>query len=147
MNQRVRINLAYLRVLRRKVSQTEISQATGISQSTLSILESGRTNSIDFNTLVKLCDFFDCTPNDILIIESARNNQSSVEEQIDCSPIQSDLLGEHEKKVYELITPELIHFDVLAERSGMQAGPLSASLTMLELAGAIRRVSGDWYKR
>ncbi len=50
-----------------------------------------------------------------------------------------------EREVYELIRPEPIHFDMLCERSGMQAGELSATLTILELAGLVSRETGDWY--
>jgi DNA-binding Xre family transcriptional regulator len=69
MGQYIRTNLAYLRTTRGKLSQREISQATGIGQKTLSALETGATNGIDFNTLIKLCNFFRCTPSDILVIE------------------------------------------------------------------------------
>lgn len=50
-----------------------------------------------------------------------------------------------EKDVYELLSGEPIHFDVLCERTAMQAGEMSATLTMLELAGVVVRMSGDWY--
>jgi DNA processing protein len=52
-----------------------------------------------------------------------------------------------EKDVFEHISSEPVHFDHLAETLGMQAGELSATLTMLELAGVITRLPGDWYAR
>jgi len=52
-----------------------------------------------------------------------------------------------EREVFELISYEPIHFDHLIERSGMAAGELSATLTMLELAGIVERLTGDWYSR
>jgi predicted Rossmann fold nucleotide-binding protein DprA/Smf involved in DNA uptake len=52
-----------------------------------------------------------------------------------------------EKDIHELISNEPIHFDHLIERSGMAAGELSATLTMLELAGVVERLTGDWYTR
>lgn len=61
-------------------------------------------------------------------------------------PTVVELYG-REKEVYDLISNEPVHFDVLAERTGMPAGELSATLTMLELAGVVHRVSGDWYNR
>ncbi len=52
-----------------------------------------------------------------------------------------------EREIYDLISLESIHFDALIEQSGMAAGELSATLTMLELAGLVLRESGDWYSR
>lgn len=52
-----------------------------------------------------------------------------------------------EKEVYDLIELEPIHFDTLSDRTAMQAGELSATLTMLELAGLVSRLQGDWYER
>jgi DNA processing protein len=52
-----------------------------------------------------------------------------------------------EREIYDLISTEPIHFDVLCEKSGMDAGEMSATLTMLELAGLILRETGDWYLR
>ncbi|MBY0360063.1 MAG: DNA-processing protein DprA [Candidatus Obscuribacterales bacterium] len=50
-----------------------------------------------------------------------------------------------EKEVYELLSAEPIHFDVLCQKTGMAAGEMSATLTMLELAGVVNRLPGDWY--
>ncbi len=52
-----------------------------------------------------------------------------------------------EREVYDLISLESIHFDAMVEQSGMSAGELSATLTMLELAGLVTREAGDWYSR
>lgn len=144
-NHRIRTNLALLRTGRGKITQSKLAAATGIGQKTLSLLESGRTSGIDFNTLVRLCDYFDCTPNEILIVEPLASEQI-----FDCSTDTQKSLstwGENETTVYEFITNEPVHFDVLTQRTGMQAGELSAALTMLELAGAVHRLSGDWYNR
>jgi len=52
-----------------------------------------------------------------------------------------------ELEVYELMSNEPSHFDYLIEKTGMNTGELSAILTMLELAGVISRLPGDWYTR
>ena len=52
-----------------------------------------------------------------------------------------------EMEVYELMSAEPAHFDYLIEKTGMKTGELSAVLTMLELAGVISRLPGDWYSR
>jgi len=46
-----------------------------------------------------------------------------------------------------MLSAEQIHFDTLCERAAMAAGELSATLTMLELAGVVTRHPGDWYSR
>lgn len=57
-----------------------------------------------------------------------------------------ELFG-REREVFELVSSEPVHFDYLSEKLGMQAGELSATLTMLELAGIVERHPGDWYSR
>ncbi len=61
-------------------------------------------------------------------------------------PTMVELFG-HERDLYELLSNEPVHFDVLCERTGIPAGELSATLTMLELAGVVSRLPGDWYTR
>ena len=57
-----------------------------------------------------------------------------------------ELFG-REKEIYEMLSNEPTHFDVLCHQSGMNAGEMSSTLTMLELAGVIARHPGDWYAR
>ena len=52
-----------------------------------------------------------------------------------------------ELEIYELMSAEPVHFDYLIEKTGMNTGELSAILTMLELAGVVSRLPGDWYAR
>jgi DNA processing protein len=52
-----------------------------------------------------------------------------------------------EAEVYELMSNEPLQFDYLIEKTGMNTGELSAILTMLELAGVVSRLPGDWYVR
>ncbi|HEY9776043.1 MAG TPA: DNA-processing protein DprA [Planktothrix sp.] len=61
-------------------------------------------------------------------------------------PTVVELFG-RERELYELISSEPVHFDYLCEKSGMPAPELSATLTMLELAGVVTRHPGDWYAR
>jgi DNA processing protein len=61
-------------------------------------------------------------------------------------PTAVELYG-REQEVYELISSEPVHFDYLIEKTGMTAAELSATLTMLELAGVVSRFTGDWYAR
>ncbi len=61
-------------------------------------------------------------------------------------PVVLELFGS-EKDVHELLSNEPVHFDQLTEKTGLTAGPLSSTLTMLELAGIAERLPGDWYVR
>ncbi len=60
------------------------------------------------------------------------------------APRAIELFG-REHEVFELISDEPVHFDQLAERTGMAVGELSSTLTMLELAGVVERLAGDCY--
>jgi DNA processing protein len=59
-------------------------------------------------------------------------------------PTVVELYG-REREVFDLISSEPVHFDNLLEKTGMNTGELSATLTMLELAGVVARLPGDWY--
>ncbi|MBI1270867.1 helix-turn-helix domain-containing protein [bacterium] len=69
MSKQLRTNLAYLRFINGKLSQKDVSEATGIGQKIISALERGASKGIEFNTVVKLCAFFNCSPGDLLILE------------------------------------------------------------------------------
>jgi DNA-binding Xre family transcriptional regulator len=69
MNKHLRTNLSYLRFTHGRLSQKTVSEGTGIGQKTLSALETGASRGIEFNTLLRLCTFFNCTPGELLIIE------------------------------------------------------------------------------
>jgi DNA processing protein len=59
-------------------------------------------------------------------------------------PTVVELYG-REREVFDLMSSEPVHFDYLLEKTGMNTGELSATLTMLELAGVVARLPGDWY--
>lgn len=65
----VRFNLALMRAMRGKLTQREVSLATGLSQKTLSALETGASKGVEFSTLARLCQFLKCTPDDLLLLE------------------------------------------------------------------------------
>jgi DNA-binding Xre family transcriptional regulator len=68
MPKQIKTSLAYLRFVRR-MSQKAVSEATGVGQKTLSALETGVSKGIEFNTMLRLCEFFKCTPGDLFVIE------------------------------------------------------------------------------
>ncbi len=51
----------------RRITAKAICQATGITERTLSRLINNETTGVDFDTLERLCEYFDCQPGDILI--------------------------------------------------------------------------------
>lgn len=69
MTLKVKPQLALLRAKHGRISQSELSRRTGITQKQLSALEAGKTKAITFDTLTKLCMFFSCTPNELLELE------------------------------------------------------------------------------
>ena len=69
MNKYIRTNLASMRFARGRLTQRDVSRATGVGQKTLSALETGASKGIEFNTLAKLCAFFKCEASDLLIVE------------------------------------------------------------------------------
>lgn len=83
MKPQIKSQLAILRAKHNKISQSELSRQTGITQKQLSALETGKTKGITFETLAKLCLFFDCTPNEVLQLEAAA--------EIDTSPTEKEL--------------------------------------------------------
>jgi putative transcriptional regulator len=55
--------------------QVDIADAAGISQSVISALLAGRSTRIDFNTIDKLCAYFQCTPGDLFILDKTSSTQ------------------------------------------------------------------------
>ncbi len=104
MAKNLHFNLALLRAARGKLTQREVAQATGLSQKTISALETGTSKGVEFSTIAKLCDYLECSPNDLLVLE----------EEIDYTPVSQKSL----KKADELIARGL--------RRAMESPPRSA---------------------
>lgn len=51
------------------LTQTKIAELTGLSFPTINSLYKGNSKSIYFDTLEKLCNILQCTPNDLLEID------------------------------------------------------------------------------
>ena len=64
----IRIDLD-VRLARRKMSLTELSQRVGITLANLSILKTGKAKAVRFQTLDAICRALDCQPGDILVYE------------------------------------------------------------------------------
>jgi DNA-binding Xre family transcriptional regulator len=51
------------------VTRYRAAKDSGVPYNTLLKLENNKMKTIDFSNLEKLCDYFDCSPNDLLAVE------------------------------------------------------------------------------
>jgi len=56
---------------RRKVRSKELAEAIGITESNLSLLQSGKVKGVRFATLAAICRYLECEPGDILGYETS----------------------------------------------------------------------------
>ena len=61
---KIRINIRSLRK-KRHLTQQQIARKASLSKTTISNLESGKQMKIELDTIGKLCEALECTPNDI----------------------------------------------------------------------------------
>ena len=54
---------------RRKVTGRDLAEYVGITEANLSLLKQGHVKGVRFETLLKICDFLDCQPGDLLAFE------------------------------------------------------------------------------
>lgn len=54
---------------RRKVKGKDLAEYIGITYANLSLLKQGHVKGIRFETLIKICDYLDCQPGDILYFD------------------------------------------------------------------------------
>lgn len=117
MSKFIRVNLAHLRATRGKLSQRQVAEGTGIGQKTLSALETGASKGIEFMTLLKLCDFFKCTFNDLLVVDEEADNEPPTQEGLKKA---DELIARGLRQAMDTPaqTPEEIwaEFDALRER-------------------------------
>jgi DNA processing protein len=90
-------------------------------------------------------------PNDILqrlglplIPEDARHGESLRAQVEEARRARATLTGA-EATLYDLIGPQPVHVDALAERSAMQPGLLLAALSSLELQGLVTQLPGKHF--
>jgi addiction module HigA family antidote len=81
-----------------------------------------------------------------LEVAPAANIPKGVHQRRESVPVPADLT-DSEKKVYAILSAELLSFDALSNESGLNVGELNATLTILELSGMVRRHPGDYYSK
>ncbi|GIK49631.1 MAG: helix-turn-helix transcriptional regulator [Hyphomonadaceae bacterium] len=55
---------------RRKMKSKDLAERIGITEANLSLLRTGKVKGVRFETLAKICEALDCTPGDILDVET-----------------------------------------------------------------------------
>jgi putative transcriptional regulator len=66
---RIALRLDHL-LAERGLTLIELSARVGVTVANLSILKNGRARAIRFSTLTALCDALDCSPGDLLTIDT-----------------------------------------------------------------------------
>jgi putative transcriptional regulator len=51
----------------RTITQSEVARAVGVSREAVGLWMTTEARAVRFDTLEKLCDFFDCEPGDLII--------------------------------------------------------------------------------
>jgi putative transcriptional regulator len=54
---------------RRKVKSKDLAAHVGITEANLSLLKQGHVKGVRFDTLMKMCDYLDCQPGDLLYFQ------------------------------------------------------------------------------
>ena len=67
MTKQITLDISDL-MTKRGMNQTELMRQAGVTYVTASALAKGKTSSISFKVLARLCEIFGVTPNDILIL-------------------------------------------------------------------------------
>ncbi|MDR6555468.1 helix-turn-helix transcriptional regulator [Paenibacillus qinlingensis] len=65
----IKSNLALLMAEKKIRSLNKLSRETGVSAPALARLYDGTNVRIDYETIEKLCDYFNCTVGDLLVYE------------------------------------------------------------------------------
>ena len=66
---KVKSKLHILMGERKIKSINQLSNETGITRKTLTRIYNDESNQLDFGTIAKLCDFFECDLSDLLYLE------------------------------------------------------------------------------
>ncbi|MFD0952986.1 helix-turn-helix domain-containing protein [Virgibacillus natechei] len=66
---KITINLYSLMARKRVRTVSEVAQETNISGKALYKIINGQTRRIDFETIAKLCEYFNCETGDLIVFE------------------------------------------------------------------------------
>ena len=54
---------------RRKVKSKDLAEHVGVTETNMSLLKRGKLKGVRFDTLEKICAFFKCQPEELLVFE------------------------------------------------------------------------------
>ena len=57
----------------KNINITQLSETIGISRNTLAGIYHEKTTRMDIKTITLLCNYFECTPNDLIVITRGVN--------------------------------------------------------------------------
>lgn len=66
MNIKIKLNE---KLKEKNITSKELCNFVGITQANMSILRSGKAKGVRFDTLLKICEYLECKPGDIIDIE------------------------------------------------------------------------------
>lgn len=70
----MQIKIKLKEVLKEKnVTSKELCEYVGITEANMSILRSGKAKGIRFDTFLKICEYLNCEPGDIIKVEGENN--------------------------------------------------------------------------
>ncbi|MFK5883667.1 MAG: helix-turn-helix transcriptional regulator [Candidatus Izemoplasma sp.] len=61
----------------KNITSKELCNFVGITQANMSILRSGKAKGVRFDTLLKICEYLECTPGDIIDIEGENYEENN----------------------------------------------------------------------
>ncbi len=72
---KIEINLKKL-LKEKSITSKELCEYVGITEANMSILRSGKAKGIRFDTLLKICQYLDCKPGDIIDVEGIYDEET-----------------------------------------------------------------------
>jgi putative transcriptional regulator len=55
-------------------TMVDLEEKTGVSRQVLDRLDKGKSKRLDFDTVIKLCKFFECSPGELLYIDNQKED-------------------------------------------------------------------------
>ncbi|MDP1568276.1 MAG: helix-turn-helix transcriptional regulator [Polaromonas sp.] len=59
----------------RKARSKDLAAYVGITEANLSLLKQGKVKGVRFDTLMKICEYLDCQPGDLLVYQGEGDAQ------------------------------------------------------------------------
>jgi putative transcriptional regulator len=70
----IRVPLRMLMAKKGVRTMVDLEEKTGVSRQVLDRLDKGKSKRLDFDTVIKLCAFFECTVGELLYIDNQKED-------------------------------------------------------------------------